>query len=83
MVGTEATISACLAAGVRKLVYTSSSGVVFTGSDLNNIDETFPYPEKSMEIYMETKIRAEKAVINANGKQGLLTTIIRPSGIFG
>ncbi|KAF8067968.1 hypothetical protein FPV67DRAFT_1416543 [Lyophyllum atratum] len=83
VVGTEAIISACLAAGARKLVYTSSSGVVFTGSDLNGIDETTPYPEKSMEVYMETKIRAERAVINANGKQGLSTTVIRPSGIFG
>jgi len=81
--GTNTIISACLAAGVRKLVYTSSSGVVFTGSDLNGIDETLPYPPKPMDVYMETKIRAEKAVISANGKQGLLTTVIRPSGIFG
>jgi sterol-4alpha-carboxylate 3-dehydrogenase (decarboxylating) len=81
--GTNAIISACLAAGVTKLVYTSSSGVVFTGSDVNGADETLPYPPNPMDIYMETKIIAEKAIIAANGKQGLLTTIIRPSGIFG
>ncbi|TFK37252.1 hypothetical protein BDQ12DRAFT_685561 [Crucibulum laeve] len=81
--GTNAVIAACLASGVKKLIYTSSSGVVFTGSDLNGIDESFPYPTKPMDVYMETKIRAEKAVIAANGKNELLTAIIRPSGIFG
>jgi sterol-4alpha-carboxylate 3-dehydrogenase (decarboxylating) len=81
--GTNAIIAACHAAGVKKLVYTSSSGVVFAGSDLNGVNETMPYPPKSLDVYTGTKVMAEKAVIAANGKDGLLTTIIRPSGIFG
>lgn len=81
--GTNALISACVKAGVRKLIYTSSSGVIFNGEDVEGADETTPYVKKHMHVYMETKIIAERALIAANGKSGLLTTILRPSGIFG
>ena len=81
--GTNALISACVKAGVRKLIYTSSSGVIFNGKDVEGADETTPYVKKHMHVYMETKITAERALIAANGKGELLTTILRPSGTFG
>jgi sterol-4alpha-carboxylate 3-dehydrogenase (decarboxylating) len=36
-----------------------------------------------MDAYNETKAEAEEMVLAANGKQGLLTVALRPSGIFG
>lgn len=69
--------------GVRKLVYTSSAGVVFNGQDLINVDERVPYPAKAMDAYNESKAKAEAMVLEANGVKGLLTVALRPAGIFG
>jgi sterol-4alpha-carboxylate 3-dehydrogenase (decarboxylating) len=65
------------------LVYTSSAGVVFHGEDLIDADERLPFPKVPMDAYNETKAEAEEMVLAANGKQGLLTVALRPSGIFG
>ncbi|KAG7088488.1 hypothetical protein E1B28_012476 [Marasmius oreades] len=81
--GTKAVIAAAQECDVRKLVFTSSAGVVFSGKDLVNIDERFPPPEQAMDAYNESKAKAEEAVLAANGKEGLLTVALRPAGIFG
>jgi sterol-4alpha-carboxylate 3-dehydrogenase (decarboxylating) len=76
-------IAAAVATGVRKLVFTSSAGVVFNGEDLIDVDERLPPPEKPLDAYNESKAKAEEAVLAANGKGGLLTVALRPAGIFG
>ncbi|KAJ3407852.1 hypothetical protein HDV05_005244 [Chytridiales sp. JEL 0842] len=81
--GTKNVIDACVKNRVRKLVYTSSASVIFNGQSLVNADESVPYCDVHMDAYNESKALAEKAVLDANGKGGLLTTAIRPSGIFG
>ncbi|KAF8650119.1 hypothetical protein AX16_005356 [Volvariella volvacea WC 439] len=81
--GTKAVIAAAIATGVRKLVFTSSASVVFDGRDLANADERIPYPETPMDAYNDSKAQAEELVLKANGKNGLLTVALRPSGIFG
>ncbi|KAF7314182.1 C-3 sterol dehydrogenase [Mycena kentingensis (nom. inval.)] len=81
--GTKAIIAAALETGVRKLVYTSSAGIVFTGGDLIDVDERVPYPAKPKDAYSDSKAQAEAAVLEANGKGGLLTVALRPAGIFG
>jgi sterol-4alpha-carboxylate 3-dehydrogenase (decarboxylating) len=84
--GTSIVIEACQRNDVKKLVFTSSSGVVFDGSDNINIDERMPYPEKAMDLYNDTKARAEQLVIQANtdvGTEGLKTVSLRPASIFG
>lgn len=44
---TKALLSACPAAGVRRMVYTGSSDVVICGSgDICNADESLAYPDK-------------------------------------
>ena len=43
VVGTENVIAACRKHGVRRLIYTSSPSVVFTGHDLEGVDESIPY----------------------------------------
>jgi len=81
--GTKAVIAAAIATGVRKLVFTSSAGVVFNGADIIDIDERLPPPDKPLDAYNESKAKAEEAVLAANGKNGLLTAALRPASIFG
>lgn len=81
--GTKAVIAAAVQTGVRKLVFTSSAGLVFNGSDLVDIDERLPPPDHAMDAYNESKAKAEEAVLAANGRGGLLTVALRPAGIFG
>lgn len=82
--GTENVIEACTKAGVPKLVYTSSAGVIYSGQEnLVDADERIPYPKVALDAYNDTKARAEELVLAANGKDGLLTCALRPSGIFG
>lgn len=76
-------ISAAVSTGVKKLVFTSSSSVVFEGNDLSDVDERLPYSEKPVDAYTDSKAKAEIAVLEANGKGGLLTVALRPAAIFG
>jgi sterol-4alpha-carboxylate 3-dehydrogenase (decarboxylating) len=55
--GTRTVVQACQAAKVPELVYTSSAGVVYDMSNLINIDERLPYPEKFVDHYNLTKVR--------------------------
>lgn len=81
--GTKVLLAAAVAAGVRKFVFTSTAAVVFDGSDIIGGDERLPYPEKPLDDYTDSKTKAEQMVLEANGKDGLLTVALRPAGIFG
>ncbi|MFO7988579.1 MAG: NAD-dependent epimerase/dehydratase family protein [Desulfotignum sp.] len=80
--GTEHVIAACLSQGVKRLIYTSSPSVVFDGSDMENADESVPYPKSYLAPYPETKAAAEKRVRQA-AQQGLDVIILRPHLIWG
>ncbi len=80
--GTEHVIAACLSEGVERLIYTSSPSVVFDESDMENADESVPYPDTYLAPYPETKAAAEKQVRKA-AKQGLGVIILRPHLIWG
>jgi len=80
--GTNNVIEAAKIAKVEQIVFTSTASVVFDGHDIINGDESLPYVTKYLDPYIETKIQAEKAVLNANSPK-LRTCAIRPSGIFG
>lgn len=81
--GTKAVIAAAIAQNVRKLVFTSSAGVIFSGNDIIDVDERAGFPEKPLDAYNESKAKAEELVLAANGQNGLLTVALRPAGIFG
>eukprot|EP01132_Coremiostelium_polycephalum_P008431 gene8431-10350_t len=84
--GTELLVEACKANGVKQLVYTSSSSVVFNGDDIVNGDETLPYVKKHLDPYNKTKELGEKAVLAAHdpsNPKGLQVVALRPAGIFG
>lgn len=82
VIGTHNVIKACLECKVSRLVYTSTDTVVFTGEIFNG-DESLPYAKNFIDVYTETKMLAEKAVLEANGHSGLLTCSLRPGGIYG
>ena len=56
VVGTQNVIDACIQHSVPKLVYTSSSTVVFDGRDLVNVDESVPFARKAVDFYAKTKV---------------------------
>lgn len=80
--GTLAVVTACKAHKVPRLVFTSSSSVVYEGKDLVGVDETTPYALNPADVYNETKAAAEKLVLDANCP-GLLTCALRPASVFG
>lgn len=81
--GTRNVIDGCREHGVGKLIFTSSPSVVFGGSDLENVNESVPYPESYLCHYPETKAIAERMVLDANGADGLFTVCLRPHLIWG
>ncbi len=81
--GTQAIINGCRDFEVRRLVFTSSPSVVFSGSDLSGVDESLPYGEQIPAHYPATKAIAEEAVLGADDRMGLRTTSLRPHLIWG
>ena len=81
--GTKNVIAACQQQGVKRLVHTSSIDVCFNMEADEHIDSQTPYAANVIDLYTETKILAEKAVLKANGEAGLLTTALRPDGVYG
>ena len=83
VVGSENIIAGCLKNGVKKLIYTSSPSVIFNHDHLENVDESAPYPDSYNCEYPRSKAIAEKMVVNANGRESLLTVSLRPHLIWG
>lgn len=81
--GTRHVIDACLDNGVQRLIYTSSPSVTMNNVDIHNGDESLPYPAHYHSHYSATKAEAERYVLAANGRNGLVTTAIRPHLILG
>jgi nucleoside-diphosphate-sugar epimerase len=81
-VGTANVIAACRAAGVNRLVYTSTPSVVHGGASIEGGDESLPYPDHFEAEYPRTKAAAEKAILAANGPD-LATVSLRPHLIWG
>lgn len=80
--GTQNVIAACRAGGVKRLVYVSSASVVYEGRDLEGGDESLPYTRISQAAYADSKVAAEREVLEANGPD-LATCAIRPHVVFG
>ncbi len=80
--GTFNVIKACRKQGVGRIVFTSSSSVVFDGSDLEGINESHPYPANHGSHYASTKAMAERLIIEANSEK-LKTISLRPHLVWG
>ena len=81
--GVEHLIRACVSRGVSRFVHTSSIDVCFNSEENIEMDEHTPYATYMSCLYTETKIEGEKLALAANGRGGLLTTSLRPDGIYG
>ena len=80
--GVENVVRACLDAGVRRLVHTSTHDVTF-GAAVVDGDESPPYADRPGDLYTETKILGEQVALTANDRDGLLSCAIRPGEIYG
>ena len=81
--GTENVIQACAKCRVKRLIYTSTVSVnVSRNPKLTHVDcdESSPMPSDPLNAYTASKGQADKLVREANGKDGLLTCVIRPGG---
>lgn len=80
--GTRNVIAACRAAGVRRLVYTSSPSVVYNGKNLAGVDESAPLCTTAPCAYPTSKAAAERLVTAANSPE-LATVSLRPHLVWG
>jgi 3beta-hydroxy-delta5-steroid dehydrogenase/steroid delta-isomerase len=80
--GTHNVIDACLANAVPQLVYTSTNNVVFDREVVAG-DERQPYARHYVDLYTETKLLSERAVLSAGQAGALRTCALRPGGIWG
>ena len=83
--GNQNVIDVCVKFGIPRFVYTSTLDVVVDGKKpITYANESLPYPNKlPKDDYSRTKILAEKATIEANDENGLLTVSLRPVGMYG
>ena len=80
---TAAVMDAALAAGVRRIVYTSSVATILPGDD-GPSDETRPArPEQATGAYKRSKVAAERLVERMVAEQGLPAVIVNPSTPIG
>lgn len=90
--GTCHVLEACHEHGVKRLVYVSTSNVVFAGNEIVNGNERLPYipMDNHVDPYSRSKSIAEQLVLKSNGRPSkkkngecLFTCAIRPAAIYG
>ena len=80
--GTENTLAACRAAGVRRFVHVGTEAALLVGQPLVGVDETAPLRPDSRALYSSTKARAERIVLDA-AREGFDTVVLRPRLVWG
>ena len=80
---TQNLLDAAVEHAVKRFVFTSSPSVTFDGGDAKNANESLPYPARHLAHYPRTKAEAERRVLAANGRNGLLTCALRPHLVYG
>ncbi|KAD5960206.1 hypothetical protein E3N88_11678 [Mikania micrantha] len=90
--GTCHVLEACHEHGVKRLVYASTSNVVFAGNEIVNGNEKLPYIplDNHVDPYSRSKSIAEQLVLKSNGRPSknkngecLYTCAVRPAAIYG
>jgi nucleoside-diphosphate-sugar epimerase len=85
--GTRNIIDACERQGVRKLIYVSSMSVLdhaghTAGVPINEASPYEPHPD-CRGLYTQTKLEAEKMVVEAAAQSRIRAVILRPGQIYG
>lgn len=81
--GTRQLLEVAKKAGIKRFIHISTEALLFVGQDLNNIDESYPYPAKSEFLYSESKLESEKLALNANADNLFEVSVIRPRFVWG
>lgn len=81
--GTRHMLEAGREHGIGRFVYVSSASVVYEGKDIENGDESLPYCSVSQAPYADSKVAAEKLVLEHNGAGDMATCALRPHVVFG
>jgi dihydroflavonol-4-reductase len=82
--GTAAVMRAALAAGVERVVYTSSVATLRVGPDTLAANEDQPLaPHEAIGAYKRSKVEAERLVERMVAEQGLPAVIVNPSTPVG
>ena len=84
LAGAEAVMKAALAAGVEKVVYTSSVATLRAADAATVVDETAPLAEpEAVGAYKQSKVAAERLVERMVAGEGLPAVIVNPSTPIG
>lgn len=81
--GTKQLLEIAKKSGIKRFLHISTEAVLFVGNDMNNIDESYPLPIKSKFLYAESKLEAEKLVMNSNSNGIFEVMVIRPRLVWG
>ena len=82
--GTLNVVEACKLLKIRKLIYSSSPGTRFDGSDIEGLTEDeLKFPDTYLQSYAETKAMGERAALAACDGDSLLVTAIAPHQVYG
>lgn len=82
--GTRVLLSACQKTNITKLVFTSTTMVVWSGSPFEGVaEEDVQIAEHGADAYHHTKAIAERLVLGHDGVNSLRTTVLRPCGMIG
>jgi len=80
--GTEHVLNACLHAGIKYLIYTSTPSVIYSSGGVEGLDESAPYPSSFKSHYARSKAQAEQVVLAAHSET-LSTLSLRPHLVWG
>jgi nucleoside-diphosphate-sugar epimerase len=82
VVGTRNVVRACEEHGIKKILFTSTPSLYFTGHDRFDISESEPLPANPLTHYARTKQIAEEELFALNGK-GFQVIVFRPRAVYG
>jgi nucleoside-diphosphate-sugar epimerase len=80
--GTKQIVEFARKSGIKYFVYTSSPSVIADGTNLRNINESYPYPKHHEAFYPRTKAIAEQFVLSQNDTN-FHSLSLRPHLIYG
>ena len=80
VLGTERLVEACRGSSVRRFVYASSIMAVGRGADRPYSESTACTP---VDPYGQSKLEAERVVLDAGRRSGMETVILRPPLVYG
>lgn len=80
--GTNRILSAAMKLGIKRVVFTSTAGVLKSSDNYELVDELSPLPETFPTIYEKTKFLGEK-ICNEYYRKGLDVVIVSPSRVYG